>query len=170
MKWTRNTTVRLVCAVVLALGTVATLCATAATSEATATLVACKMKFDLSGWSAFYKTATGHGTITCDDGETARVAIRAKGGGLTFGKSEIVGGTGTFTGARSLAELFGAYAQGEVHAGVVKSGDAEVLTKGEVSLALAGTGRGVDLGVDFGKLTISRAAREPMGPVEPIMQ
>ena len=157
MKRTQITTVRLVCAVVLALGPVATLLATEATSEATARLVECKMQFNLSGWSAFYKTATGHGTITCNDGETARVRIRAKGGGLTFGKSEVVGGTGTFTGARSLTELFGSYAQGEVHAGVVKSGDAEVLTKGEVSLVLAGTGRGVDIGVDFGKFTISRA-------------
>ena len=157
MKRTRITTVRLVCAVVLALGTVATLLATEAMSEATARSVQCKMRFNLSGWSVFYKTATGHGTITCNDGETARVRIRTKGGGLTFGKSEIVGGTGTFTGARSLTELFGAYAQGEVHAGVVKSADAGVLTKGEVSLVLAGTGRGVDLGVDFGKFTISRA-------------
>jgi hypothetical protein len=157
MKWTRNTTVGLVCAMVLSIGPVAILLATEATSEATAGLVECKMKFNLSGWSAFYKTATGHGTITCTNGETARVAIRAKGGGLTFGKSEVVGGTGTFTGARRLTELFGSYAQGEVHAGVVKSADAQALTKGEVSLVLAGKGRGVDLGVDFGKLNISRA-------------
>ena len=157
MKRTRITTVRLVCAVLLSMGPVVTLLATEAMSEATARLVECTMRFNLRGWSVFYKTATGNGTITCNDGETARVRIRAKGGGLTFGKSEVVGGTGTFTGARSLTELFGAYAQAEVHAGVVKSGDAEVLTKGEVSLVLAGTGRGVDLGVDFGKFTISRA-------------
>jgi hypothetical protein len=31
-----------------------------------------------------------------------------------------------------------------------------VMTKGEVSLALSGTGRGFDLGVAFGALTISR--------------
>ena len=157
MKSTRHATVSLVCVLVLAIGPTVTLRAAEAASEATARLVECKMQFNLSGWSAFYKTATGHGTITCNDGETARVRIRAKGGGLTFGKSEVVGGTGTFTGARSLTELFGSYAQGEVHAGVVKSGDAEVLTKGEVSLVLAGTGRGVDIGVDFGKFTISRA-------------
>ena len=157
MKRTRNTPVGLVCAVVLALGPMATLLATEATSEATARLTECKMRFNLSGWSAFYKTATGHGTITCDNGQTASVTIRAKGGGITFGKSEVVGGTGTFTGARSITDLFGAYAQGEVHAGVVKSGDAEALTNGEVSLVLAGTGRGIDLGFDFGKFTISRA-------------
>ena len=157
MKSTRHATVGLVCAALLLIGPVATLLATEATSEAAARLTECKMRFNLSGWSAFYKTATGQGTITCDNGQTASVKIRAKGGGITFGKSEVVGGTGTFSGARSITELFGAYAQGEVHAGVVKSADAEALTKGEVSLVLAGTGRGIDIGFDFGKFTISRA-------------
>jgi len=156
MKRTRNTTVGLACAGVLAIGLAATVFAAEATSDGAARLTECKMRFNLSGWSAFYKTATGHGTITCDNGQTASVKIRAKGGGITFGKSEVVGGTGTFTGARSITELFGSYAQGEVHAGVVKSGDAEALTKGEVSLVLAGTGRGIDIGFDFGKFTISR--------------
>jgi len=158
MKRTRNATIGLLCAVVLALGTVATLPAAEAASEGAAKLVQCKMRFDLSGWSVLYKTETGHGTITCNNGQTAHVKIRAKGGGITVGKAEVRGGTGTFTGARSLNELFGSYAQAEVHAGVVKSGSAEVLTKGEVSLVLAGTGRGVNLGVDFGKFTISPAA------------
>ena len=156
MKLTRITTVGLACAVVLAIGLAATVFAAEATSDGATRLTECKMRFNLSGWSAFYKTATGHGTITCDNGQTASVKIRAKGGGITFGKSEVVGGTGTFTGARSITELFGSYAQGEVHAGVVKSGDAEALTKGEVSLVLAGTGRGIDIGFDFGKFTISR--------------
>ena len=46
---------------------------------------------------------------------------------------------------------------GEASAGVVKSGTAQVLTKGTVSLALAGAGEGVDLGISFGKFTISQA-------------
>ncbi len=120
-------------------------------------LLECKMTFNLSGWSVFYKTAHGSGTITCSNGQTARVRIRAKGGGITFGKSDVTNGTGTFTGARSISELFGAYAQSEAHAGVGKSGDVQAMTKGEVSLALKGTGRGVDIGFAFGKFTISRA-------------
>ncbi|HYS04371.1 MAG TPA: hypothetical protein VEW47_04185 [Candidatus Dormibacteraeota bacterium] len=120
-------------------------------------LVSCRMTFNLKGWSAFYKTAQGDGTITCDDGQTARVRIKAKGGGITFGKSEIVGGTGRFTGARSINELFGSYAQSEAHAGAGKSADAQALTKGEVSLALHGTGRGLDIGFAFGKFTIEKA-------------
>jgi len=120
-------------------------------------LLACRMTFNLKGWSAFYKTAQGDGTITCDNGQKAKVRIKATGGGLTFGKSEIVGGTGRFTGARSLDELFGSYVQSEAHAGAGKSADAQALTKGEVSLALHGTGRGVNIGFAFGKFTIEKA-------------
>jgi len=120
-------------------------------------LVACRMTFNLKGWSAFYKTAKGDGTIRCDNGQQARVRIRATGGGITFGKSEIVGGTGRFTGARGVDELFGSYVQSEAHAGAGKSADAQALTKGEVSLSLVGTGRGVDIGFAFGKFTLEKA-------------
>jgi hypothetical protein len=53
-------------------------------------------------------------------------------------------------------EVYGNYAQAGAEAGVVKSGTAQVLTKGTTSLALAGTGQGVNLGVSVGKFTISR--------------
>ena len=46
---------------------------------------------------------------------------------------------------------------GSANAALVKGGTAQVLTKGTVSLALAGAGEGVDLGISFGKFTISRA-------------
>jgi hypothetical protein len=115
------------------------------------------MTYNLKGWSAFYKTAAGGGTITCSNGQSARVNIMVEGGGITFGKSEIIAGTGLFTGARDIRELFGSYAQAEAHAGVVKSGDVQAMTKGEVSLALSGTGRGIDIGIAFGKFTIERA-------------
>jgi hypothetical protein len=85
------------------------------------------------------------------------VKVRAAGGGITFGKTEIIRGNGDFTAVRDISELFGSYAQAEAHAGVVKSGDAQVLTKGSVSLALAGKGRGIDIGIAFGKFTIQRA-------------
>jgi hypothetical protein len=125
--------------------------------ESAAGLVKCTMTFNLKGWSAFYKTSSGDGTITCDNGETAKVKITAKGGGITFGKSEITGGTGKFTGARNLEEVLGSYAQSEAHAGAGKSADAQAMTKGEISLTLSGKGRGVDLGFAFGKFTIERA-------------
>lgn len=120
-------------------------------------LIECNMTYSLSGWSVFYKTASGRGTISCTNGQKAKVKVSAKGGGITFGKTEIIRGTGDFTGVRDIGEVFGSYAQAEAHAGVVKSADAQVLTKGSVSLALAGKGRGVDIGVAFGKFTIRRA-------------
>lgn len=120
-------------------------------------LVDCTMTFDLKSWSAFYKSSTGDGTISCDNGQTAKVKIKAKGGGITFGKSDVIDGTGHFTGARGINELFGSYAQSEVHAGAGKSAAAQALTKGQVSLVLSGTGRGVDVGFAFGKFTIGPA-------------
>ena len=119
-------------------------------------LTDCKMTFNLKGWSAFYKTSKGDGTITCDNGQSMKVKIQAKGGGITFGKSEVVGGTGKFSGAKSIQELLGSYVQSEAHAGAGKSADAQALTKGEVSLAMSGTGRGVDVGFAFGKFTIEK--------------
>lgn len=116
----------------------------------------CEMTFSLKGWSAFYKTSKGQGTVTCDNGQRFTVAIKTTGGGLTFGKSEIKKGKGKFSEVDSVNELFGSYAQAEAHAGAVKSSTAQVLTKGDVSLALSGVGEGWDVGVDFGKFTISR--------------
>jgi hypothetical protein len=116
----------------------------------------CEMTFSLKGWSAIYKTSKGEGTITCDNGEAFGVSIKITGGGLTFGKSEIKKGNGKFSEVSHVGDILGSYAQAEAHAGAVKSSTAQVLTKGEVSLALSGIGEGWDLGVDFGKFTITR--------------
>jgi hypothetical protein len=117
--------------------------------------VDCELTFTMKGWSAFYKTASGTGVIKCNNGESMNVKLSAKGGGLTVGKSTIEDGRGKFSAVQSLSELLGSYAAAEAHAGAVKSAEAKVMTKGEVSLALSGTGRGWDLGIAFGKLTIS---------------
>ena len=119
--------------------------------------VDCTMKFQLSGWSAFYKRADGTGTVTCNNGQTASVKLAARGGGLTAGKSSIENGTGEFSNVKNIEEIFGKYVNAEASAGAVKSSGAQAMTKGEVSLALAGTGRGWDLGISFGKFTIQRA-------------
>ena len=116
----------------------------------------CEMKFVMKGWAAFYKTASGSGEITCDNGQTARVNLNAKGGGLAAGKSRIDDGTGKFSDVNDIRELFGTYAAGGASAGAGKSVEAGVVTKGDISLALAGHGSGIELGVAFGKFTISR--------------
>jgi len=123
-------------------------------AESTDKMTECSITFDLKGWSALYKTMKGEGTITCDNGETAKVTIKTTGGGLTAGKSELVDASGNFSKVKDIGETFGGYAQAEAHAGAVGSAGAQALTKGEVSLAFAGTGRGFDLGGAFGKFTI----------------
>jgi hypothetical protein len=116
----------------------------------------CHLKFSLSGWSAFYKRADGTGTITCNNGQSIAVKLSARGGGLSVGKSTIRDGVGSFSGVQSIDDVLGSYASAEAHAGAVKSAQGQVVTKGEVSLALSGTGDGWDLGIAFGKFTIKR--------------
>jgi len=117
----------------------------------------CEMTFSMSGWSAFYKTSSGEGTVRCNNGQTLRVKLDAKGGGVSFGKSSIEDGRGEFSGVRDISDILGGYASAEAHAGAGKSARGQVVTKGEVSLALSGVGRGWDLGVAFGRFSIERA-------------
>lgn len=115
----------------------------------------CTMKYQLSGWSVLYKTASGHGTVSCGDGSSMNVLLSSKGGGLTVGKSTIDNGSGEFAGVRDIRDVLGDYASGSAHGGAVKSAGVIGLTKGEVSLSLKGEGRGWDAGVDVGKFTIT---------------
>ena len=116
----------------------------------------CSMKFSMKGWSAFYKTSKGEGTITCDNGQSMAVSVKVTGGGITFGKTEIKDATGTFSEVAKLEDLLGSYGAAEAEAGAVKSSVAQALTKGDVSLAIAGTGEGWNLGVSGSKFTIAK--------------
>lgn len=138
----------------LALAAPALLAVSSVAAAADASLK-CTMTFTLKGWSALYQTASGSGTIHCSNGETVHVKLSAKGGGLTVGKS-VETGHGEFSDVESVNELLGAYAAAQAHAGAVKSAQAQVMTKGEVSLALSGKGRGWELGIAFGELKIER--------------
>lgn len=115
----------------------------------------CRLDFDLSGWSVFYKTASGNGTVSCDNGQSMAVHIETRGGGLSFGKIRIENGRGEFSDVDDIRQVLGGYATAEAHAGAVEAAKAQVMTKGGVSLALAGTGEGWNLGVAFGKFEIS---------------
>ena len=117
--------------------------------------ISCRMHFEIKGWSAFYKTASGSGTVTCSNGQRMTVHLRSKGGGLTFGKQRIAG-VGKFSGIFRIDEILGTYVTGGAHAGADASANGTVMTKGNVSLAMSGTGKGWNLGVDFGKFTITR--------------
>lgn len=127
------------------------------TASGKAQAISCHLDFSLSGWSAFYKTASGKGVVKCKNGQTLPVKIRIKGGGLTFGKSEVKNGHGVFSGVYSIREVLGHYAFSQAHAGAVKEANAMALTKGSVSLALTGLGHGWSLGVDFGAFIIEPA-------------
>lgn len=117
----------------------------------------CKLDYSLSGWSLVYKHTSGTGTVTCEGGQSMPVKVSAKALGLTAGKWHVDHGTGRFTDVHKMKDVLGDYAQASANAGLAKSGEAQVLTKGTVSLALAGAGEGVNLGVDVGKFTIEAA-------------
>jgi hypothetical protein len=116
----------------------------------------CKLHYDLTGWSLVYKHTTGAGVVKCNNGESMQVHVSAKAVGLTAGKWHIDHGVGRFSDVHDIHEVLGRYAQASANAGLAKSGEAQVLSKGPVQLALAGGGEGVNLGVDVGAFTISR--------------
>jgi hypothetical protein len=138
----------------IAMGAALSVVGLAATAQAG--LTKCTMRFSLEGWSAFYESASGSGTIRCDNGQSARVSIRAKGGGLSVGRTKIVGGEGRFSPVGDISELYGGYGGAEADAGMGGSATAQVVTKGTVSLALSGTGQGIDLGVGVGAFIIEK--------------
>lgn len=116
----------------------------------------CTLTFDLHEWAALYESATGTGKITCDNGESARVTIRSKGGGLSVGKFKISDGRGSFTDVSSINQVFGTYVAADTSAGARKAADAWVVTKDKVSLALAGTGEGWELGFSVAEFVITK--------------
>lgn len=119
--------------------------------------IKCHMAFTLAGWSVIYKTADGAGTVTCDNGQSMKVKLDVKGGGLSVGKYKLDNGHGTFTGVTNINQILGSYASASAHAGVVNSGHAAAMTKGNVSLSLSGHGTGWDIGAGFSGFTIHKA-------------
>ncbi|MBI1813939.1 MAG: hypothetical protein HYR72_03070 [Deltaproteobacteria bacterium] len=116
----------------------------------------CTMKFDLKEWAALYESAKGTGKITCDNGQSASVTIQGKGGGLEVGKFEVKDGRGSFTDVSSIDELFGKYVAADTSAAAKKAADAWVMTKDKVSLGLAGTGKGWELGFSIDEFVIEK--------------
>lgn len=122
-----------------------------------ADMMKCRMTFNLSGWSVIYSTASGHGTVTCSNGQSMDVDISAKGGGLTVGKYKLTDGHGKFSHISNINDVLGTYATAHAHAGVVGSSRAAAMTKGDVSLALTGTGQGWNVGAGFSGFTIKKS-------------
>ena len=112
----------------------------------------CTMRFQLSGWSAIYERVDGTGIVACSDDTQLPVLIEAPGAGFTVGKPQITNGTGRFAHVRQISDVFGTYAQGDVHAALVKSGETGLLTNGKVTLGLKREGD--DVGIAAAGFTI----------------
>ena len=80
--------------------------------------------------------------------------------GISAGKWKITRGSGTFTKVRSLDDVLGTYASLSADAGLSKAATAQALTKGNVSLALAGTGSGFDVGLAVSGFRLSNKEAE----------
>lgn len=120
--------------------------------------LSCTLRFSASSWSAIYARVEGTGTVNCTDGSTMPVAISGKGLGITAGKWKIDDGKGKFTHVDRIDDVLGEYLSVSGNVGVGKAaGAANVLTKGKVSLALAGKGDGFDIGVAINDFRISKA-------------
>jgi hypothetical protein len=116
----------------------------------------CKMSYTLTGWSIIYKHVTGGGTVHCNNGQSMSVRLSAKGGGLTVGKYKVHNGFGQFSGVRNIRDVLGTYASAGADAAAGPGVTSQAMSKGDVSLALSGTGEGVNLGVAITGFTISR--------------
>jgi hypothetical protein len=119
-----------------------------------AEMTSCNLRYTLEGWSFIYKEYKGAGTVTCLNGQSANVSILSRGGGATIGRSEIRNGRGVISEVRNINEVFGTYVFLDGHAGFTRSVEGRVMTKGIVSLALSGDGRGFDFGVAVGAFII----------------
>ena len=130
------------------------LCASLFSFSAHAEMLDCKMTYNIQGWSFFYREYKGTGVVSCNNGQHANVFIESRGGGFTIGKSQIHRGRGAFSSLLDINEIYGTYIALDAHAGASVSVEGQVMTKGEISLALSGKGRGVDLGFSLSGFSI----------------
>lgn len=118
----------------------------------------CSMKYKMEGFSLAYKQYDGTGEISCRNGQKALVSLSSKSIGFTIGYSAIEG-DGYFTDVKYISELYGNYISLGNHIGFKNSIDRQVLTRGEISLVLVGKGKGFDIGVTIGDLSIEPRSR-----------
>jgi len=116
----------------------------------------CKIKYNLKGWSAFFKTMNGTGVVSCSNGQSANVKLSMKGGGLTFGSFNITEGAGNFSGVKNISDIYGGYFAMDGHAGAGKAVEGRSLPFKSVKLSMKGKGRGVNLGWSMGSFKITK--------------
>jgi len=116
----------------------------------------CTLKYTMKGWSAFYETYQGTGTVSCPSGKSAQVKLSLKGGGFTFGASHITHGTGRIRGVNKISDIYGGSFTMGGHAGFTKSVEGRWIPKGSRTITLSGKGTGYDLGWSMGSFRISK--------------
>jgi len=116
----------------------------------------CSLSYTMKGWSAFYKAYSGTGTVSCPSGKTAKVKLSLKGGGFTFGASEITNGKGKIQGVHSINDIYGAGFSIGAHAGFNKSVEVRLVPRGSRGITLSGKGTGYDVGWSMGSFKISK--------------
>jgi len=116
----------------------------------------CSLEYTMKGWSAFYKAYKGTGTVSCPSGKSAKVKLSLKGGGITFGASEITAGKGKIKGVNKIDDIYGGGFAIGGHAGFNKSIEGRVVPRGSRTITLSGKGKGYDLGWSMGSFKISK--------------
>ncbi len=125
-----------------------------ASAQASTPYISCSMNYKLGGWSFVVKQYDGTGNVVCSNGQRAQVKLASRSIGFTIGQSDIEG-VGYFSELKDISEIYGTFVALEGHIGAIRSGHGQVMTRGIVSLAISGTGRGFDIGVTLGGLNIS---------------
>lgn len=116
-------------------------------------LGSCSMTYKLEGASLAYRQYDGTGEITCRNGQKAKVSLSSKSIGFSIGYS-VIEGEAYFSDVKYINEILGNYISLGNHFGFINSIDRQVLTRGEISLVLIGKGKGFDIGVTIGDLSI----------------
>lgn len=123
-------------------------------AQASTPYISCSMNYKLGGWSFVVSQYNGSGNVVCSNGQRAQVKLTSRSIGFTIGQSDLEG-VGYFSELKDISEIYGTFIALEGHIGAVKSGHGQVMTRGIVSLAISGSGRGFDIGVTLGGLNIS---------------
>ena len=116
----------------------------------------CKLEFGMRGWSKHFEQSTGRGTITCDNGQHATVAVIGYGADLRDGAGAFTDGTGTFSAVLDISVVIGSYALPPAArvGGARPLGVGGAMTTGQATITFPLTGPTSHIPATFGRLSI----------------
>jgi hypothetical protein len=129
---------------------------TALGTAARADTTVCTIAFGMRGWSKHFQQATGRGTITCDNGQHATVAVIGRGASLSDGAGAFTGGTGTFSAVFDISALIGSYALPPTAriGGARPLGAAGAMSSGQATITFPLAGPTANFPATFGRISI----------------